>query len=320
MIRLAPRFVRAWLLDPRPVEPLVAMRVIFGGSLLGAYLVRLPYFGSFYGADSIAWFGPYRAYVASYWDPPWDGLVRAVQDAGLQEHVWIAYALLLLSSACFCVGLLTRTSGFTALALHQFFWTLNRDTAWGWAMMISGLGLYVVLSRAGRHFSVDAWWRTRRRGRPAEPPPWRAPAWPLRLVQINVCTMYAVAGLSRLDNYDWHEGRMLTEALTNLLYARFNVDWTPLDPVLRALTYVVFVLEPAAPILLWVRPVAKWIALMLIGMHVGLELLTDIGWWNYVMIGALLSFLPTGWLASVFGWLAGTGRPWPEGVAKRSAR
>ena len=35
-------------------------------------------------------------------------------------------------------------------------------------------------------------------------------------------------------------------------------------------------------------------------MHVSLELLTNVGWWNYIMIGGLLCFLPVNWLHYLF--------------------
>ena len=60
---------------------------------------------------------------------------------------------------------------------------------------------------------------------------------------------------------------------------------------------VVFLLEPLAPFLLWPRVTRRWFALALIAMHFGLEILTKVGFWNYLMVGMLLSFLPAAWLA-----------------------
>ena len=40
-------------------------------------------------------------------------------------------------------------------------------------------------------------------------------------------------------------------------------------------------------------------------MHVGLELLTNVGWWNAVMIASLTCFLPTSHLEALFRRLPG---------------
>ena len=53
---------------------------------------------------------------------------------------------------------------------------------------------------------------------------------------------------------------------------------------LRALTYAALLLELLAPLLLWIRGLSRFWALGLIGLHANLEALTNIGWWQRVMI------------------------------------
>ena len=176
------------------------------------------------------------------------------------------------------------------------FGALNPEVGWGWTEVIVSLFAYTILAPSGRWYSIDAL-LARRRGRPA--PPCLAPAWPLRLMQINVCTMYAIAGWSRIDDPGWLEGKMLFDALSNMSYARFAVDWHPYREILRVLSYVTFALEPAATVLLWIKPFARWIALALIAMHVGLEILTNVDWWNFMMDAGLLTFLPPEWVRAI---------------------
>jgi hypothetical protein len=57
----------------------------------------------------------------------------------------------------------------------------------------------------------------------------------------------------------------------------------------------VFLLEPLAAFLLFVPRVRTLCALALIAMHVILEVLTNVGWWNFIMIAGLLTFLPAPW-------------------------
>ena len=32
-------------------------------------------------------------------------------------------------------------------------------------------------------------------------------------------------------------------------------------------------------------------------MHLTLEILTNVGWWNYILVGGLLTFLPPQWMS-----------------------
>jgi hypothetical protein len=160
--------------------------------------------------------------------------------------------------------------------------------------MLAPFALYVILSRAGDYASLDAWRRQRRsRGRA---PSGVAPAWPMRLLQIHVAAMYFHAGFARIDDPGWLRGDVLFEALARTLFSRFDLDLFPLQPALVLLSYAVFLLEPAAALLLWIPRLRTLCALALMAMHVVLEVLTNVGWWNYIMLAGLLAFLPPPWL------------------------
>ena len=146
----------------------------------------------------------------------------------------------------------------------------------------------MICSGAGRHLSVDAW-RAARRGAP--PASWLGPGWPLRLMQIHVCCMYVAAGWSRLDKESWLTGELVYVALSGATHSRFVIDWSPFMPILAIGTWGALFLEVTAPVLLWPRLTRRAWALGLVGLHLGLELTTNVGWWQSVMIAGLLSFL-----------------------------
>ncbi len=124
-----------------------------------------------------------------------------------------------------------------------------------------------------------------------------APAWPMRLLQVHIAAMYFHTGFARIDDPAWPQGEVLFEALTRALFSRFTLDLELFMPALLLLSYAVFLLEPLAAVLLWIPRVRTLCALVLIAMHVTLEILTNVGWWNYIMIGGLLAFLPPPWVA-----------------------
>jgi hypothetical protein len=280
---------------------MVVNRLVLGGVLFLNAAFRIPEFGVLYGSTSGAWSEAYRELVTSFLAPdlaaPALGITSLLAGVGPdpRQAVLVAlYGLLLASSLAFALGLYTRTAGSISIALHLLFLAIHPLAHYGWASMIAPFTLYVVLSRAGEFVSVDAW---RRRHRDeASLPSDRVPAWPMRLLQVHVASMYFHAGFARIDDPDWLRGEVLFEALTNALYSRFTLDFEVFMPALLLLSYAVFLLEPLAAILLWIPRFRTFFALALIAMHLTLEILTNVGWWSYIMIGGLLTFLPSPWV------------------------
>jgi hypothetical protein len=295
------RRVREWFLGPVAVHPMVVNRIVFGGVLLLHALSRIPEFGRLYASDSVAWSIAYREFVATFVAADlaapalWTVSILAQMDPAFRQLAVVSfYGLLILASLAFIVGWKTRISGVTAIAMHLLFLAIHPFAHYGWASMMAPFTLYVVLSRAGEYGSIDA--RIERARDPSRRPPLEVPAWPMRLLQVHVAAMYFHTGFARIDDPDWLRGEVLFEALTRTLFSRFTLDLEMFLPAMLALSYVVFLLEPLAALLLWIPRLRTLCALALIAMHVCLEVLTNVGWWNYIMIGGLVTFLPPHWL------------------------
>jgi hypothetical protein len=203
------------------------------------------------------------------------------------------------SAAAFALGAATRVTGPLAASLHLLFVTRNPYAFAGWAEWVVGPLFYVALAPVGRRLAVDACWRARR-GLPRASA--SAAGWPLRLLQLHVCAMYLAAGWSRLDRGSWLSGEMVEIALTSATHGRLPGDWSALAPLLALATWVAMALELAAPVALWLPRLRRGVALALVLMHAGLELVTNVGWWGPVMIAGLCAFL----------------LPWRGGPARRA--
>jgi hypothetical protein len=290
-----------WLLGPVSLQVMVLNRIVLGGVLFLHAASRAFELPRLYGEAGATWSPAYRAWVDAVLAPdlaaPLLALVAALAELSpeMREVVVIGlYTVLLGSSLAFASGLFTRGAGIVAVVLHMLFVTIHPFAHYGWASLVSPLVLYVVLSRAGDHLSIDAW-RRRRRG--LAPLPAEAPAWPMRLLQIHIAAMYFHTGFARIDDPLWLEGQALFEALARTLFTRFTFELHVWSPLLVLLTWAVFLLEPLAAIFLWVPRLRTLCALALIAMHVVLEILTNVGWWNFIMIAGLLAFLPPPWVA-----------------------
>ena len=106
---------------------------------------------------------------------------------------------------------------------------------------------------------------------------------------------------------------MVYAAFANGMYTRFPyVDPQPFKPIFTVLTYATEALEISAPFALWLRKTRIFYALALMGLHVGLEAVAIVGWWQPMMIVLLVVFLPPAWLRrGLDGLRLPLGRPVP---------
>jgi hypothetical protein len=286
---------------PQPYAAMVVCRIGFGLLLFSIYLLELPDVPALFGPQGVAGAAmharlPDPQAFRMLEVPAFDWLHRVES----MELVWALYGLLLLSSLAFALGAWTRTAGVVALVLHLLFCNRNYYAEVDWATMFGAYLLYVVIAPSGRFLSVDAW----RKGLPTPPArEWTGPGWPVRLLQMHLCTMYAVAGWGRLDQPGWLDGQMLFVALTDRWYGRIDVDWFALRPILEPLSYGAFLLEPIAPVALWLPRVRTLCVLALLAMHAMLGVLTMVSGWSPMMMIGLTVFVPPAWVAAPFDWL-----------------
>jgi hypothetical protein len=296
--------VERWFLAPQPIDALVLARIVFGAVLFFCYLDRAADVQFLYGPRGLA--GPYWIHPGLA-APAWADRLAALAPAPSAGLVWTLYALGLIASLCFALGFRTRTAGVVALLVHLVFVRLRLPSAyWGWSLQIIPLVLFVVLSRAGRFASVDAW-LAQRRGVVTPASDWVGPAWPLRLIQLHTCTMYLVSGGERLDDLGWLEGAAIWYAMSNTLYSKWAFDWHDFRLPMALGSWYTYMFEPVSALGLWLPRVGPILAYMAIAMHVGLELLTNVGWWNFVMGASLLAFLPAAHVRALAARLPGAG-------------
>lgn len=278
--------VERWFLADAPIEPLAACRIALGLTLFGYFLLVAPSHALVWGADGIV-----RHTIAS--------------EAADPRQVWSGLLLggALVGSAGIALGLFTRAACVVFLAAHLGHTSQIVHFTWGWAMVAPVLVGYLLVSRSHHRWSLDAW----RRGEAARV----APAWPLRLFQVNAVAIYLAAAWHRIDDGGWLRGEMVFEAITATAFSRapgLDAHLMPWRGALEVLCWITWVVELAAPFLLWFRRTRPWIAVALIGVHLGLEVSAFVGAWQLMMVSVLLTCLPARWLRAVAGWRPGGGR------------
>lgn len=282
-----------WFMKDISHFPMAISRILLGFCFLGAYLMRLPYFELLYGLHGFAGIDFYETAGTTQIFSP--GLGKWLVFLNSESLVAACYALLLLSAFCFMVGFKARFFGLILVVLHFAFDQRNYLATAGWAKLAHCFVFYVALTRCGEAWSVDAFLKKRKIGAAAFDP-LLAPAWPIRLLQIHVCTMYFVSSFGRLWQEMWVKGYAVPWTLLHLEYSRFNAGFLNWTMQLKAVSWMALAVEPFAFFALWLPVVGPVWVVALCLMHLTLELTTHVDWWNYMMIAGLITFIPDEWI------------------------
>jgi hypothetical protein len=279
---------------------LFVMRACFGLIAVFYYLRLLPYVQPLFGPDGVGGFQ-----TAQRWPTFPIPTTETLEHFELLRHiadprvVWVLYVALLVSACAFAVGLMARPAGIALAVLHAMFAAQQPTLSLGWAQLYPAFVVYVALSPSSKAWSVDAWLARRRRLAPHDLEPF-AP-WALRMLQVHVIAMYASAGWPRFTGQAWLRGETVLHAVADTRFGRWDLDWFSLQPLLTVATYYALAIEPAATLLLPLRATRRWCALGLIALHLGIELMADVGMWQLMMATAVCAFLPDRW----FAWIPG---------------
>jgi hypothetical protein len=191
MSGLLTRWVAFWGEEEAPWS-LGAVRLLLGLAVLGD-LLQLGVLGLVEPLMTVSSEG---GLVAARTEAPWLALT-----GGGAAGAWALYGGLVTTSALVAVGLGTRWAalGFVVLSA-QFAWMLPGADR-GIDTLIRNTMLLLACSEAGAALSVSAWWRARR-GEPVRP----IPAWPRRLLLLQLVALYGGAGVQKYAQQWWPWG------------------------------------------------------------------------------------------------------------------
>lgn len=232
--------------DPRPAA---LMRIAFGAVVMVTFVDLLGPHGPlddsvarFLFTDDGMWLDDmarktYGGKLATLWDPEhgfehWYDIFVAMWGKFSILHfrsdppfVWAVYTLMLVSIGLMILGVWTRWTTILAWILVEsvyryspIFYT-GGDTV---VRVFLFLGMFV---RWGEAYSVDGWRRRRKAilGGAGEIPPLRLiPAWPLRLMMLQLAIIYCATGLLKSGN-TWANGTALYYSLNLDHFYRFPV-------------------------------------------------------------------------------------------------
>jgi hypothetical protein len=272
---------------PLRAERLACTRILLGIALLTDQLFQyLPHFGDFFGPGGVAPAGLHDRSVLSSWH--WTILFFNTDNLAV---LYPAFGVWMAITVAFILGWHTRLMTVLLWLATQCF--INRNPIiHNYGDKVLAIGLFLLLwAPSGRAFSLDSlrarnkWRKTG--GQPATEAP-LTPAWPVRLFQIQLCTIYLTTALAKLLREDlalegsWWDGTSLHYVLNNFALARWSYAQLPLPFWLTApLTYVAVWWELLfTPLILnrWTRKWALWFGILF---HVGIFLVIEVGWFSF---------------------------------------
>jgi predicted DCC family thiol-disulfide oxidoreductase YuxK len=304
----------AFFFSPADPTPLGLMRIAAGllafWSLFVFGLDLDDYFGSNGWAEPAVIRALGRPLSWSFWFVVPDGWLRAV---------WCGCLVIL---AFFTLGAFSRITAVLSWVIVVS--TVHRVpiALFGFDQVLSALLLYLaVTASSGEAVSLDRFsrrWRQARAhagsSRPTRhkegPRPQIGPDEPgmpvatisanlaLRLVQIHVVLIYAMAGLAKLQGPSWWTGVALWKTMNTGEFAGFDFTWLAAWPILiNVLTHSSLLLELLYPVLIWVKFLRPLMLASALTLHLGIAV-TNPGLTEFAlaMLTANLAFVSGTWL------------------------
>lgn len=251
---------RLWLtqVDPRPAG---LFRIVFGVVVLWTLVDLLP-LARFLFTDEGLWLPAmarrnYGGEFRGLWDAEhgfehWYDWLLAIYYRFSLFHiradpafVYAVFAATLAAVTLMTLGIKTRISTIASWFLVNSIYGYSPIFFSGGDTVLRVFLFLGMLSRWGEAYSLDTWWRRKRAvlaGAPTLPPLRLIPAWPLRIMMLQLAIIYCATGALK-SGHTWMDGTALFFAL--------NLDHFYRHPAqIQLVTFLQMV---------WVLPLATWI-------------------------------------------------------------
>lgn len=275
----------SWWTMPIRAERMAAFRIGMGlALLLDIFCFYLPSAHDFFGGNSLGSPEIFAGRTADLWR--WS-LLGGISDAALIHaalYFWAAAALFL------TLGVYPR-----ACAVIAWMLTISVQNA-NFYLHNSGdnvrnIGLfYLMLAPCGAAWSLNRLWRRMSSGKAS--PAFIYP-WPVRLLTVQLATIYFVNGAYKFAGGDWRNGQVMHDVLGNIAWTRFPTDALPIpEAAIVAMTWATLFWELGFPLLMLVPRLRLPTLLIGVSFHLGTMALFQIAMFPIYMLCLYLPLVP----------------------------
>ena len=244
--------------DPRPAG---LLRIVFGIVVLWTMVDLIP-IGRFLFTDEGLWLPKmarrnYSGEFRTIWDPEhgvahWYDWFLALWYRFSLFHiradppfVWTIYTLCIITTTMMILGIKTRITTILSWFFVNTIYIYSPIFYSGGDTVVRVYLFLGMLTRWGEAYSLDAWWARKKavlRGASEIPPLKPIPAWPLRLMMLQLAIIYCATGALK-SGHTWLDGTALFFAL--------NLDHFYRHPAqIQLVTFLQMI---------WVLPLSTWI-------------------------------------------------------------
>lgn len=156
--------------------------------------------------------------------------------------------------------------------------------------LIRVIAFYMMFAPAGESLSFDRWRHARKTF-------WEFPArapWALRLMQVQLSILYLASVWVKLAGETWNNGTAVSYALRLEDLQRFEPPTALAASELASnlLTYGTIAVEASLGVLVWNRTLRPYVLALGVGMHLGIELTLQVGFFGMALFVLYIAFLP----------------------------
>lgn len=270
---------------------LALVRIGFAALMLVNFAVLYPDLDTWYGEQGLY---PAEAAAAQALPQQWS-VLRFISPTNPAAETWLhgLYWLTIVSAGMLLVGFLSRLNALVVFVMLVSFQNRNTLILDGEDTVMRLVGFYLLLMSSGRAWSLDSLVSRCFARESTEACP-LAPAWPLRLLQLQMVVIFVAAALFKLGGRAWIEGTALSFVCRlDDTFGRLPLPHVLFEtPILvRLMSWSVIVVELFAPLLLWFKETRRAALLVIVLFHLANEYAMCLFLFHWIMLVGWSTFL-----------------------------
>jgi hypothetical protein len=236
----------------------------------------------------------------------------------------IVHASIVVFMFLFAIGFCTRITGVLSWIGMLSYVHRSQVSLFGMDNIMNVVVLYLIIGPSGAALSVDRligrYWatlRALRKGKPAPvfgtPEPLISATFALRLLQVHVCIVYLISGISKLQGGVWWTGNAVWLTMVNYEFSPMNNAlymagihflcqhrwlW---ELVMTAGTAFTLIFEISFAYLVWTRQLRWTMIVAAVLLHLGIAICMGLVTFSMMMLIGVLSMVPAATVRQLIG-------------------
>ncbi len=263
---------------------LALFRSVVAGIAFVFYFIRIFDFHFLYSNQGFLPYSDIQSLVPEFVH----GLIRWEFLLQNDQVSFALHILLLLLLLALFLGALPRPLFLLLLIIHWAFHRRNPYVLYGADMVLSYWLLYLSFTKTNHYFSVIP--KALRKLPSKSDKVLNSVA--LRLLQIQLCIVYAYSGLEKAKGVTWWQGDAIWFALANSQIVSFDYSFMAYLPVLVVFaTFTTLLWEIYFPFAVWIPALKRYVLLLGLVMHILIAVSMNLWGFSFLMLSVYILFL-----------------------------